>query len=169
MKAELKSKFRPGRLAVVNWIAARDQSLHQTFMKTRRYMGRWPDAAVQTRAVNDAFYKAAREYKKGVVKASRTAFKNRTKRLRKSIGARKGKLQYRPSAIVFLGGRKRSRHRNLIEHGKTNRDGSRTPPAPYVRVGLLESNLKARVALSTWIRTHADEIVFDANRIANRG
>ena len=168
MSIKLHADFSMGN-ARANWRARRVQGVGKAFNKMKRYMGAYPDAAVQTKPVNDAFYKASLQYAKGIRTASRNSFKNDTGRLRKSIRARRGRAAYRPSAMLFAGGAKKSYHRRFIDRGKKNRDGSRTTGKPYVGPGIIQSNTAANHALVKHIQANVDQVIRDANRIASRG
>ena len=146
--------------------------------KLKKYMGKYPDAAVQTKIVNKAFHKAAQKYATGIRGAYRRNVRSRsvlrpekrTGALYGAITSKPGKYQHRPSAMLFAGGGPGAYHRWLIENDIHNKDGSvRRKGTPYVEPGMKEANGKARVALSEWIRKHQAQIVAEANRIAERG
>ena len=161
------------------------KTLDAAFRDLKRFMGRYPDAAEQTRPVNEAFYKASIELAKGIrkeyraqgigkiVKDKRTGRKRRkTGALYDAIQAKRGKARWRPSAMLFAGGGKGSRHRWLIEGGFHPGFGGGdiyVEGKPYVAPGIEKAMSKAVSALRKHIEGNFPAIAREANRIATRG
>ena len=139
------------------------------FRDMKRHLGKFPDFVGQTRPVNAAFKKAANKYVTGVRQAARVSFNNDTGRLFGAIKSKLGRAAFRPSSMIFMGGGRGSRHRNLVEHDWETKDGRSHKGRPYVEPGLKQANAGAVEALRRYIKSHIDEIVREASRIAERG
>ena len=146
-------------------------SLAWAFNQLQHTLSKYPGALSQTKGVNEAFYKAGLQYKKGI-RAEYKAKKigKRTGALWNAIQAKRGKAAFRPSAMMFAGGGKGSKHRNLIEGGFTpGFSDKKVKGKPYVVPGLKRANSSAIRALENYIRSNQDQIIKDANRIAISG
>lgn len=140
--------------------------VRDVFKYLEQYVGKYYHFVGQTQWVNEAFFKAANQYKKGIQRAYRTAgIGIRSGALYSAIDAKRGKPEHRPSAMLFAGGGKGSRHRWPIEAGFTPGFSDEKQPAKkYVEPGMKQANTAAVNAAVNYVRKHIDDIIQQAKR-----
>ena len=147
--------------------------LGNAYKEFAKHTGAMGKAMTRTTTVNDAFYKSAVEYKKSVRNAAKGSFKSKTGNLMKmlrsqAVKAVKGKINFRPSAIVaimtyllrwFDAGTKPRTTKSGASRGYIK-------ARPFIERGIRSAKSQAERALTTFLRKNEAKAVREANKLA---